>query len=76
MTRPLLVGPLPRDLAEMSGSDLHREASRARDAVNAAYWRFTRSTRGPLVPPELYTRQAWADEAVRRWYVGGAEVAA
>lgn len=73
--RPLLVGPLPRDLAEMSAHALHREAARARDAVNAAYWRFTRSTRGPLVPPELYARLTWADEAVRRWYVGGAEAA-
>lgn len=67
MTRPLLIGPLPRDIAEMSGSDLHREASRARDAVTTAS-----SARGL----SLYVRLSWLEEAVRRWYVGGAEVSA
>lgn len=70
MTRPLLVGPLPRDLAEMGAHALHGERSEIAQAIavqHALGWR---------LPDAVYTRSAWVHEAVRRWHVGGAEVAA
>lgn len=66
------VGPLPLELASMDRPALLRAADQAKSAIDAAYWTFTRSksanTRPP--PPELYARQQWVHEALRRERAG------
>lgn len=66
--RRRLIGPLPLRLASMTRAELTEERHAANDAIQAAYWRFTR-TSSPRVPPPggaLYDRRAWADEALAR----------
>ena len=61
----MLVGPLPRDIAEMSPRSLHGAVAELRQAIAVA--------RAALLPvtPDVYTRSCWLHEALRRWYVGG-----
>lgn len=61
-----LVGPLPPDLGALDRVALLAEVVRRKSATDAAYWTFTRTARGRPPGAELYTREAWAREALRR----------
>ena len=59
-------GPLTADLDAMSRDDRRAEVDRAKSAIDAAYWTFTRCARGYPPPEHLYARHRWATEALYR----------
>lgn len=59
-------GDLPRDLATLDPWQLDRAYVSINDAIDRAYWIFTRQARGAPPRAELYQRRKWVLEAMMR----------